>query len=468
MITKFHITDFIVPRVGTATLGTSVPKINAAGNPNLAVGAFGVFTASSAAGSSIPETPVANGSITLANTPYIQFTQRRDLSRDAAPVPYLQYWESGEIKANQYCGPITAVKAIARTGQNQAWVVGDAAGTIGAVEILDEAEYVINASQRGWKSDLMNGFNNPIRYGRFTTPDYFSSTLYTTDAQRRDHILQNLAYDFNNQSADAYFDFALALCFDSTASASTAGTNVLTLAQLQALNVGDSFIYGFDNYGAPQTLTVDAKLIATFNAITGIPTTAQLIPFALPSSANLAVATRIVAGGRVAGTPTSTVDHLMLLPLDVAPAYYDEEKTKSVSLLVGLESGFNLSTRKLEDVQPDTGFGYGFELRTMFNDYAGNRRYVGTLKDWQGYNTPLGNEVDSASIYDLYTIEYCYQRMATSGMPSTSPRRVVIGLVNQTTPGYNNFTGTVNPHVAYLEGILNAWLPLANSSLLTI
>ena len=471
MINKHSVEDILVPRLGTAVPTPETDLYDRTTDAqNLPLGGLGAFTKSNVAGSYIPRTPVANGSITLNNTPYLQFILRRDTALDRAPVPQYTYLKTGEIKPFQNCAAIDARIQPALTARSQAWLTGAPAGSVGEVQVLDETEYRLQATQRGWRSDLFNGQNQPTRFASFTTPDFFSSNIYTNINQQRDLILQSVAYDFNVEGADAYFDDAAMLCFDSQATvAAPAAANVLTLAQLKALTVGSSFIAGFTDDGQPIRFTVDADLIAMFNAIPnaangGLDDTAQMVPFARNTAANRAVATRVIAGGRVAGTPQAQVDHLMTIALEVADAYYDDESTKKSRLDLGLVSGFDSQVNSAEVVTPSTGTGYGKEVRLWFQHFIGNRMYSGTLQDWQGMNTPISSEIKDNAIYDLVFVDYCYGRVASSGMPSFSPRSAVIGIQAQRFEGFDGYVSpaTVNPQLTYVVDLLNAWVPLAN------
>ena len=91
----------------------------------------------------------------------------------------------------------------------------------------------------------------------------------------------------------------------------------------------------------------------------------------------------------------------------------------------------------------------------------GNRLYPGGKK-WQPNSVRYSNEIQENAIYDVYVIEYCSNRTATSGLLSVSPQRIILAVINQeigsavTNPF---FTGVVNPQKTYIETRLNTWMP---------
>jgi hypothetical protein len=465
MVNKHKVEQFIIPRVGTALPSAGDDLFDSVTDQvNLPVGGFGVYTENASAGSYIPEA-VNSATLTVANTPFLQFILHRDQSQDTTPLYEKKFIKSDEIFPT--C-PLRAVGQAAAVKQNSAWLVGAPDGTTGQVIVNDEAEYIVNGSVHGWRTDLFNGYNTPLKQGRFTTPDYFSSTLYTTTVQQRDHLLQHVAFDFNNEPGVAQTKEMVAICIDSQATVTpvvppAANPNyVITLSAAAALSPGDVIIIGFTDDGQAVKLIVDQDLIQTFAqliATTPLAGTEQIIPYARPTTANINTTGRIVAGGRAAGTPDAEVDHILFLALDHKQATYDEISQTKERIAIGLESGFDVSTASASVLNPSEGAGYAEDLKQWYHDTASHRDYIGAVKAWQPNSTRFPDEILDGGIYDVFILEHCFNRIASSGLNSTSPRKVVIGILE--TENFDNFagfTGAANPHKAYVQDVLNNWV----------
>jgi hypothetical protein len=456
MITKHKVETFIVPRLGVAFPAT--PGTTTLWNPTtdadlLAVGGFAFYEP--VVGSGNPVSTLA--AMTVTNTPSFKVIHRRDESQDLNPLQPRKYIQTGEIKTDCL---ISAKGASARLKNNGCWIIGDLVGNAGQVPVADETEYMINAALRGWRTDVQNGYNTPLKMGRFTTPDYTLSTIYTTTSQQVDHILGNVAFDFNSGSpADI-----VAICINSGATANTANGDVTTITAAAALTVGATIIIGYTNAGQPIRLTVDAQLIQMFNlliSVYGLAGTEQIVPYALATANNLGVANRNITGGRVAASATTDVDRLLFVSLNKKLAFYDEVFQTKERVNVGLDGGFGQTTLSERALSTSEGQGYGRELAQYYSDMFGNRLYPGGKK-WQPNSVRYSNEVQENAIYDVYVIEYCANRTATSGLLSVSPQRIIIAIINTTIgSAVTNpfFTGVANPQKTYIETRLNTWMP---------
>lgn len=457
MVNKHRVETFIVPRLGVATPVAGTTLYNATtGTPNLAVGGFGVYEVIDTTGNHVA---VNNAAVTVANTPFWKIVMRRDTSLDTLPLPLRTYSESAVVDAS--C-KVTARGTSAAIPNNNLVLVGAAVGSAGEIPVNNETEYIVNCSMRGWNTDLYNGMNRPLKMGRFTTPDYSVSTFYTVVDQQVDHIIGNVAYDFNNQS----WTQAIALCINSTADAGLAALdNVIDITTVAASAIGDVIIIGHMDDGQAITLTMDRDLIQTFNElIANVPASANwlLVPYARLTTANVAVATRAISGGRVAADATAVVDQLLFLALDRAPAAYQEAPQEKERLLVGLDGGFDTTTNLETVVDPNEGAGLGTDLLNWYRDIQSHRMYVGGGKAWQPNHVEFGNEIERTGFYDVYVIEHCKARLASSGMPSVSPQVTIVALLNRTAgDAVTNpfYTGVANPQKTYLQTFLNTWMP---------
>lgn len=453
MITKHKVETFIVPRLGVAIPADAARLWNPTTDADLlAVGGFAMYEPT--VGSGNPSAVIAAATVT--NTPSIQFVHRRDESNDRNPLQPRKYIKSGEIKADCL---VSARGASARLKNNGCWMIGAPLGNAGAVTPFDETEYLLNASLHGWRTDLQNGYNTPLKMGRFTTPDYTASALYTIDDQQVDHILGNVAYDFNSSSpADI-----VAICINTTATANLAAGDVITITAAGALALGATIIIGYTNAGQPIRLTVDAQLIEMFGllvSVYGMAGTEQIVPYALPTADNLAVVNRNITGGRVAASATTDVDQVLIISLNKKLAFYDEVFQTKERVNVGLDGGFGEATLSERAITTSEGQGLGKELAQVYGDMFGNRLYPGG-KPWQPNSVRYSNEIEENAYYDIYVIEYCSNRTASSGLSSVSPQKVIVAVINlEIGTAVTNpfFTGAVNPQKTYIQTRINAWM----------
>ena len=453
MIRKYSVEKFIVVRPGTAvpTPGDRLYNFTT-DSINIPVGGFGIYrpVANSGNPEATPLTP------TVTNTREWQVIMHRDKSMDRSPLSERTFEESAVIRPT--CN-VSAKGTGARVKNNNLWLVGASNSvSVGNVPVSDETEYIVNVALHGWRTDLYNGLNTPLMMGRFTTPDYFSSTLYTVTNQRRDHLLQNLALNFNENTVGQ----VVAICIDSTANAPVGAGQGTLVSAVVAGTPGTNIVIGYTDLGQPITLTLSVQIIRTFAlaVAAGLPGTAVIVPAARPTGDNLAVATRIVAGGRVAGgtgAVDASVDHIAFLVLDSANAYYQEAPQTKDRIIVGLDGGFNVGTSNRSLVNPSEGAGYASELLQMYIDIEGYRQYPGG-KRWQPNHVRYHDEVVENGIYDIFTITSCEEHTASNGLPSVSPRTTIVAILNTETVGFAGYTGVVNPQKTYFQNMINSWM----------
>jgi hypothetical protein len=458
MVNKHRVKNFIVPRAGVATPAAGADLyVEATGTPNLGVGGFGIYSIVNTKGNH--DAAILAG--TATNTPNWQIIQRRDTSVDRLPLPNRPFLESPKVNAT--C-TVSARGTAAALRNNSVWIIGEVDGNAGEVPVNSETEYIVNASLHGWKTDLYNGKNTPIKTGRFTTPDYSVSTVYTTEIIQRDHLLQNVAFDFNNQG----WQQVVALCIDSQATATPDAANqAQTIAAIAALSVGARIVIGWTDDAQAITLDLDQDLLTTFDLLDTELTAlgyagALLIPYSRNTAANIAAGHIIAGNGLGAATEFAEVDLLTFLALDMKKAYYEEVPQEKERVNVGLDGGFDATTYSDRIIELSEGAGYGTEILQQYMDIQGHRMYLGN-KAWQQNHVEFGNEVKADGFYDVYVIESCQERVASSGMPSVSPQVTIVALLNTTVGSAtsNPYFGAANPQKAYLQTFLNAWIPSA-------
>lgn len=444
MMRKSRVENFIIPRSGVAVPATGARLYNLTTDAiNLGVGGFGAYTG--VAGSGNPA-GVNSATISATSVDYFQFFMRRDMTNDATPLGISQFETSPQINASCF---LRATGAAARVKLNSSWVIGDLDGNVGAVPVLDETEYIATSGLRGWRVDLYNGNNTPTKQGRFTSPEYSTSTVYTTTVDQRDHLMQHVAYDYNSHNPKE----VVAICID-TNDVGGAAVTVADLTTGGGATAGTSVIIGYTDENQAIRLYLDNEIIATFDELVANGTfagTEGVVRYARPSADNLA------APVPTAGDGTNNVDKILFLALDAKEATYDEVSQTKARVTVGLTGGFGTSTLSAMGTAPSEGSGYYKEVLNYYRGSHGHRKYIGN-KPWQQYFVEYTTELVPGAIYDIYVIDSCNNRTASSGMPSVSPERTVIAIQNFETPGFVGYTGVANAQKTYVQAVINNYM----------
>jgi hypothetical protein len=94
--------------------------------------------------------------------------------------------------------------------------------------------------------------------------------------------------------------------------------------------------------------------------------------------------------------------------------------------------------------------------------YKANEAYnqAARPQPYMSYYVQFPNQIVETGYYDLFYIEHCHQRLATSGMPAIMPHTTVIAVPNTTLGGslaINSFydAGGANPQRAAILNVLN-------------
>lgn len=441
--------DYVVPRVGTAVPAAGTLLFNpATGAYNIPIGGFGIFTRNTTGTSMTPQTVPAVP--TLANTPYFNFIQRFDVSALRSPLngQPMPYYETQKVTPS--CD--INVRGLAAAPKNlSAWLIGSSASP---VPVNDETEYIIDMTMRGYRTDMLSGVNTNVKTARFVTPEYFASTLYTVAGQRLDHLLVNLVYNANNIQTNQEY---VALAIDT---AGVAGTGT-TLTAIAALPVGTQLIIGYQNDGSAVTLDLDVERLRTFALLAAaLPVASEVVPFALPTAANLAVGGRVVAGGRTAGDNLSRVDRMLILPINHVTPTYDEMSNTKDSIRVGVRGGFD-NASSTQVLAFSEGSGYGKDLLVDYRGWQAPRFYANG-KNWSGHYVEYPNEIVEGAIYDVFNISFCNNLNTTSHSLYRQNYVTRVCILNTTTAGFTGFTGVANPQKAYVQNFLNAYMALTS------
>lgn len=387
-----------------------------------------------------------NGTTAAANVnAAIKFNQNRDTTNDPATL-YERPLESSQW-ITPFCYNGIQMQAIAADAPtNNLLLAGPAAGaTATAIPVLDEFTYRLQVSSHGDRTDWYNSsYNTPTTFGTYTSPDW-TTTAYTT-AQSRAITIESLANNFNNHSQSMSFMF----CIDSAASGAAGNTTILSLSDGTVTN-GTKVIIGYNLQGQAVTFTMDDSFRQSFAALETAQPGLELRPYLLPGTQN-------APANPIAGTTVST-DHFAVMAIDEGQAYYDYRINTKRRITMGLISGFD-SVEQAQIATPNEGHGQARQLEIM---YKANEQFnqVARPQPYMSYHVAFPNEILADATYDLFFVEHCYQRTATSGMPAFMPHTTVIAVVSYEDPNTPYFNaagvGVANPQKTYIQDTLNAF-----------
>lgn len=381
-----------------------------------------------------------------ANAP-IKFVQNRDTSNDRSPLYPRPLEESQWINPNCINGiKITGIPVIQPS--NNLLLAGPQVGGQ-AIPVLDEFTYRIQVSGHGDRTDMIHGaYNTPTTFGTFTSPDWTSYTfagVLTNDQESRAITLESLANNFNYHSQSMSF----MVCLDSAGTAATGSTTVLALSDGTVTN-GTKVIIGYDKKGRPVTFKMDNSYREAFVQLEAAHAGMSLRPYLLPGTTNAP------AGVPLAGALVPT-NNFAILSIDEGQAYYDYKMNTKRRVSLGLLKGFdNVSQEEIS--APVEGSGQSRQLDIF---YKANEQYnqVARPQPYMSYHVAFPNEILSNATYDIFVIEHCHMRTATSGIPAQMPHTTMIAVVSYEDPNTPYFeaagAGNPNPQKTYIQNVLN-------------
>jgi len=169
------------------------------------------------------------------------------------------------------------------------------------------------------------------------------------------------------------------------------------------------------------------------------------------------------AGVTFAGSVTAGCEFMGFVSIDEGTAFYDTRLNTKTDIRVGLLKGFT-NTGSVEVVTEREGFGQSRQLRIAYQaeQYEETQR----PKPYMSYHLEFPNEILNDATYDIFTIEHCQTRTATSGMPNYNNHSTIIAVVSYedpTTPYYQLAgVGNPNPQKTYVRAMLNRFNTIFN------
>lgn len=362
---KRAVETFLVSKASVALFNTGSPDTNITdltggtvpkGTTLLANGQLGIFNASGYGTETINTSIDATPSKAENPIVYIAAGLPKDATTNTGvnmPYPLWKrpFERSGDINSDNW---ISATYQAYTAPAYSAWTVGAPIAGAGAVNILDEQEYSIQIAEFGYANDIFysSSATNVIA-GSYVTPNY--TALGTTNPV--DHLLQNLAYEFNRNSRhlgiynnNVFHGNANIIAFG-IGKAAAAGS------QISALTVGNVYtVVGNVNLGGTIVMTQaikDALIMGASAYVNGVqaasvgaatPGTTELIPIDLSTAGTAAL--------------NAGVEAIVFVSLDRNPAYIDRIPFLKSTIRAGLTRGFDYATVnsvKAQDVHEGQG-----------------------------------------------------------------------------------------------------------------
>lgn len=370
-----------------------------------------------------------NPAAIAAPTAPIKFIQNRDTTNDPAGL-YSRPLEESQWISPQCLLGVKISQQNASFPSNNLLMAGDTVAGSPAVPILDEFTYRLQVSAHGDREDLYNSvYNTPTAFGTYTSPDWtaytFTSGTLTNDEEARAITLESMAYNFNGNNQG----LAVMICLDSAATVANGAVTVLALST--TVTNGTKVVIGYTLAGQAVTIKMDNAIRESFVDLEAAHPGMKIRPYLVPGTSPVPTAFAPATAGvvTVAGQVVPT-DNFLILAIDEGQATYDYRLATKRRVTLGLLKGFD---GVLQEViaTPKEGTGLSRQLSIM---YKANENYNQTARPhaWMSYHVEFPNEIVNGALYDLFFVEHCHTRVATSGMPSFTPHTTVIAVANTT------------------------------------
>lgn len=423
----------------TDLTGAVVPK----GTNVLADGQIGVFSADGLGTVGINVAIDTTPTKAEASSIYIAAGLPKDATTNlGATVPYplwrRPFERSGDISSyNSIIGTYQAYKAPAFS----TWTIGAPLGGVGQINILDEQEYSIQIAEFGYANDIFysSSATNVIA-GSYVTPNY--TALGTINPV--DHLLQNIAYDFNRNSRhlgiynnNVFHGNANIIAFG-IGKAAAAGS------QISALTVGNVYtVVGNVNLGGTIVMTQaikDALIMGASAYVNGVQ--AASVGAATPGTTELIPIDLSTAG---AAALNAGIEAIVFVSLDRLPAYVDRIPFLKSTIRTGLTRGFDYATvRSLKSQDVHEGTGTARLMEDQYKKSHAQRLYNLNTTEFPIIEFPTPFTANET--YNQIVIEHTLNEQVDLGSMIEGKQKTIVAIPTSNT--------TLNTN---LQAILNAW-----------
>jgi len=372
---------------------------------------------------------------TIVHAPEIFVTQGNKSASDPSfklPYPLINrpYEESEAISGHER---IIYTYRSAKLPTQDIVAVGGAVPSAGAINIIDEAEYLVKIAFFGRDQDeaysAQCGKPEAMNVN-YLSKDYTSLTWNAVQAV--DDIIQNLAFQVNQNSTALHFSRGyrpskpiVAFAVDSTG---TNGVNPFIASPGDFLPVVNTKI-------GIRGIVLTKEIINSFVS-SGLPNTVTIVPIDLSKAGGFAAAgTALTGPDGNAYSPailSGKADHLVLMALDRDLAYEDRIPYVKNRIEVGLLEGFNAATvSNVKVSKASEGEGGKRQWDMFWKNTAGQRIY----SNYRGFDA-MKIEMPSPVTEDFYDVAIVeHYKVDTVGGTShiVKPFKVIILIPNALT-----------------------------------
>ena len=444
---KRPVESFVVAKQGQTAIPSSGTLNNTNGNVNLNDGQLGVV--SDSVYGTVALNAFTDATPTIAEAPVIAIYQGNSNSGSmntasaTYPLWVRPYERTSPIDGR---GEVVVTKQVYRGPAHSTWIVGDATGEAGEINVLDETEYTLTTMFRGRRvEEFYSSQQAASLITSVTTPNF--TTLGKTETEGRSWLVHNLAYDINLNSTALnvnprrpHKSPVVAFAIDTTgASGDAIGENMGGSAST-ALAAGDAV-------GVVNTDAGVRSITLTEAMATSIKNAALALAGGVIANLEWSIVTIDLASAY-----TDTADLIMLMALDETTAYVDYIPQVKVRLEVGLTRGFDYSTvTNAQYVYADPGQGDGRSLNLWYAATQGQRKY--NLRHVEDPVVNFSTTPFSTSItYCVYNIKHSSSRQVDTFNTVLQPFNEVIAI-----PTFSSGT-TPNNVITLLDTAFNAYL----------
>jgi hypothetical protein len=444
---KRPVENFIIGKQGVTTMVATGNLNDTDGDVRLADGQLGIV--SDSIYGTVALNAFCDATPTVAEAPVIAIYQGTSDSAAMAtatatyPLWVRPYERTAPIDGR---GRLTITKQIARVPSHSIWIVGDATGNDGEINVLDETEYTITTMFRGRRiEEFYSEQSAASLIVSVTTPNF--TDLGKTETEGRSYLVHNLAYQVNQNSKVLNLNTrrpskspVVAFAIDTTGASGTA--------------------IGENAGGSPSTALAAGDVVPVVNTTAGL----RNITLTEAQAESIKNAALELAGGVIADLEwtivtidlasayTDTVDLIMLMALDENTVYVDYIPQVKVRLEVGLTRGFDYNTvLNAQYSYADEGQGDGRSLNLLYNATQGQRKYNLRHEEFPVVNFDTA-PFDTAITYCVYNILHSSARQVDTFNTVLQPFREIVAV-----PTYSSGT-TPNNVITLLDNAFAAYI----------
>lgn len=376
--------SFLVAGTDTTTMPSSGTLNNTTtGAVNLASGQLGIVSLSPFG--TVAMNAFVDATPTIDEAPVIGLFQGTAASASPSTASAtFPLWVRPYRRTNPIDGQHTVrvTKQLYRDPEHSLWAIGKPIASAGEVNVLDETEYAITVSYRGYRVEEMYSSESAASTrASVTTPNFTATPAITHPV---DWILSYLGWNINRQSQT----LSIPGRFQGNAPVvAMAVTDTAAGTLISGITVG-SYLPLVNTAFGTRGLTVTQAQLDSINAAATATGFTHILTIDLANAG-------VITGGAAEG--------LWIMGMDGILSYVDYVPFVKTKVVVGLPRGFDTTTVYSDEVAfADEGEGLGRVLDLWFKETEGQREY--SLRHTMDPVITFASPFDVAQKYAVYNI----------------------------------------------------------------